>query len=236
MTERQAQPKCCGEKKKNMKKMFTIIFLTVVLALVGCGDKNVSETEINTEPTPEVTVTPTPEPDKMVSFTLDEIHEEGYLTPEEQAEADAKAADTQFLLDAIDYLGIGFNNYGIDFEIEGKNAYINHPDREGIVWKLCASNTYLEEHEFQFIVPEGTEIIRFTPKTFESLNLGYVEDDPDTWGSIGECYGHIWESEVDSFTGIQWDEKIIIVIDEKYQIYINYKDEHPEGKEYFTIH
>ncbi|MBQ7410725.1 MAG: hypothetical protein IJW20_05030 [Clostridia bacterium] len=224
-----------------MKNIFKIFITTIVLVfvLVGCGDKNVSEAGTTTEPTPEVTVTPTPtpEPDKMVSFTLDEIHEEGYLTPEEQAAADAKAADTQFLMDAIDYLGIGFNNYGIDFEIEGKNAYINHPDREGTVWKLCAYNSYLEEHEFQFIVPEGTEIIRFTPPTFESLDLGYVEDAPDTWASIGECYGHIWESEVDSFTGIQWEEKIIIVIDETYQIYINYKDEKPtDGEKYFAIH
>ncbi len=222
-----------------MKNIFKIFITTIVLVfvLVGCGDKNVSEAGTTTEPTPEVTPSPTPEPDKMVSFTLDEIHEEGYLTPEEQAAADAKAADTQFLMDAIDYLGIGFNNYGIDFEIEGKNAYINHPDREGTVRKLCAYNSYLEEHEFQFIVPEGTEIIRFTPPTFESLDFGYVEDDPDTWASIGECYGHIWESQVDSFTGIQWEEKIIIVIDETYQIYINYKDEKTtDGEKYFSIH
>ena len=224
-----------------MKKMFTIIFFTVVCILVGCGNThNASEAEAASKPTPDVTQEITPAvtkiPDKMVSFTLDEIHEKGYLTPEEQAAAQEEAADTQFLLDAIDYLGIGFNNYGIEYEIIGKIAYVNHPDSEGLVWKLCADNAYLEEHEFQFIIPEGTEITRFVPPTFESLGFGYVEDDPSTWASIGECYGHIWESEVDSVTGIQWDEKIIIIIDEKYQIYINYKDEHPDGEEYFTIH
>lgn len=242
---RKASPTCLmgQEIVQMLKKYFLTIFVTVVLlfSLTACSnnknnsaanssaealssnEQNVVLSESQNEgSTPELEIV------NNKTYTLDDIVDEESVNPDEE-----------FLCNAIDELAIGFSNYGIDYTIKDSSAYINHPDTDGFVNDLYASNEFLDSHEFEFIISENADIYKFTPRTLESLDLGYVEDDPDTWGSIGECFGCVWESSLEYNTGIEWTygEKLQIVIDGKYHIYINYKDEYPEdGSEYFEIH
>lgn len=222
-----------------LKKYFLTIFVTVVLlfSLTACSDsKDNSSTEALPNDEQNVALsesqnegsTTEPEIVNNKTYTLGDIVDEDYVDPNEE-----------FLCNAIDELAIGFSNYGINYTIKDSSAYINHPDTDGFVNDLYASNEFLNSHEFEFIISENADIHKFTPRTLESLDFGYVEDNPDTWVSIGECFGCVWESSLEYNTGIEWTygEKLQIVIDGKYHIYINYKDEYPEdGSEYFEIH
>lgn len=217
-----------------MKKMAILMFTVILaIALIGCGNAKGESAEAPVEPvtnvTTETTETMTEETKvEMDSFTLDDILPEDYMTPEEQAAVQEEEANKQFLHDSIyTELNIGFENYGIHVTIVGTDAYVLHANTEWDVHTLCANNSYLEEHDVRFNVPKGTSIVRFVPPTLESC--GYVEDDETTWVSIGECYGYVWESELDSVTAIRWESKLIIEIDGKYHIYVNYRDEIPEN-------
>lgn len=217
-----------------MRKTAIVLFTIILaIALVGCGNSGKGETaEVPTAPTNAQTIeTPTEETTvEMDSFTLDDILPEDYMTPEEQAAIKEEEENKQFLHDSIyTELNLGFENYGILVNIVGTDAYVLHANTEWDIHTLCANNSYLEEHNVRFNVPKGSSIVRFVPPTLESC--GYVEDDESTWGSIGECYGYVWESELDSVTALRWESKLIIEIDGKYHIYVNYRDEIPENAE-----
>lgn len=216
-----------------MKKMAIFMFTVILaIALIGCGSGKGETAEVPTEPThAPATETPTEKTEvEMDSFTLDDILPEDYMTPEDQAAVQEEEENKQFLYDSIyKELNIGFENYGILVNIVGTDAYVLHANTDWTVHTLCANNSYLEEHDVRFNVPKGSSIVRFVPPTLESC--GYIEDDESTWGSIGECYGYVWESQLDSVTAIRWESKLIIEIDGKYHIYVNYKDEIPENAE-----
>lgn len=216
-----------------MRKTAIVLFTVILaIALFGCSTGKGKTAEVPVEPTTSVTTEPTETQTEeseveMDSFTLDDILPEDYQTPEEQAAAQEEEENKQFLYDSIyQELNIGFENYGIHVSIVGTDAYVLHANTEWDVHTLCASNSYLEEHDVRFNVPKGSSIVRFVPPTLESC--GYVEDDESTWGSIGECYGYVWESALDSVTALRWESKLIIEIDGKYHIYVNYRDEIPE--------
>lgn len=203
--------------------------IILAIALVGCGSEKGETAEVPTELTnAQTTETPTEETTvEMDSFTLNDILPEDYMTPKEQAAAQEEE-NKCFLHDSIyTELNLGFENYGIHVVIVGTDAYVLHANTEWDIHTLCANNSYLEEHDVRFNVPKGSSIVRFVPPTLESCC--YVEDDETTWGSIGECYGYVWESELDSVTAIRWESKLIIEIDGKYHIYVNYRDEIPEN-------
>lgn len=220
-------------------KKWTIMMFAVILAiaLVGCGTGNLASAEEPTEPvtsaptemtTPQLEVPEVEVEVEMDSFTLDDILPEDYKSPEELAAIQEEEENKQFLHDSVHKeLWIGFENYGIEVHIIGTDAYVLHANNEWDIHALCANNTYLEKHDVRFHVPKGSAIVRFVPPTLESC--GYVEDDESTWVSIGECRGYVWESELDSVTAIRWDSKLIIEIDSKYHIYVNYKNELPEN-------
>lgn len=227
-----------------MRKL-TIMLFTVILAiaLVGCGAGKGESAEIPTIPaatemtaeTINETINETAPEVETESITLDDIQLEGQMTPEEQAAAQEKEENEQFLEDSIfKDLRIGFENYGILVDIIGTEAYVTHANTDWDVHTLCANNSFLEEHDVRFNISKGSKIVRYIPPTLESC--GYVEDDESTWGSIGEHYGFVWESELDSVTAIRWEGKLTIVIDDKYHIYVNYHGEIPEGsKSYMGI-
>lgn len=213
-----------------MRKLIIMLFTVIIaIALVCCGAEKGESAEIPTIPTTEMTdatVDPIAEVETE-SITLDDIQLEGQMTPEELADAREKEKNEQFLHDSIfNELRIGFENYGILVDIIGTDAYVNHANTDWNVHSLCANNSFLEEHNVRFNIHKGSNIVRFIPPTLESC--GYVEDDKSTWGSIGEHYGYVWKSQLDSITAIRWENQLTIVIDDKYHIYINYRGEVPE--------
>lgn len=132
-------------------------------------------------------------------------------------------SDEEFLNTAFDKLGIGFNNYSTEFKVEDNYMVVNYPDSTTGITQMYAENEFLYNHKIRFIVSNDCTIQKFTPKTFESLNFGYDEDDPDTWVGIGDCFGYVWESTLKNHTGICWEynTRVEIVIDDKYHVIIN---------------
>ena len=206
-----------------MKKHLLVI-LAIVIAIFGLyacsNDETVTTPEENIEtqkpePTPEEEIKFS---DKNNSFTVETLPSEEEL---QEPEGPVYTESEQFLLDASDELGIGFNNYGTLFELHDNYMIINYPDSTQGITQMYASNDFLNNHKIEFLAPEDSNICSFVPKTYESL--GYAEDDPDTWGSDNEWYGYVWESSLKDHLGIKWEygAPIQIVIDDEYRIFIN---------------
>ena len=214
-----------------MKKHF-LVPLTIVIAIIllnaFSNDSNATTPPEENIETPTISTAPEDEisfSDKNNSFTVDSLPSEEDL---QQPEGPVYTESEKFLLSAADELGIGFNNYGTIFELHDNYMIINYPDSTKGITKMYASNDFLNAHTIEFIAPEDSNICTFVPKTLDSL--GYVEDDPDTWESIGECYGYVWESSLKNHLGIQWEygAPIEIVIDDEYRIFINKEFENAE--------
>ena len=131
--------------------------------------------------------------------------------------------DEDFLNTAFNKLGIGFNNYSTEFKVENNYMVVNYPNSTTGITQMYAENEFLNEHKIRFIIDGTCSIQKFKPDTFESADLGFVEDDPDTWVGIGEFNGYVWESTLETHTGICWeyDTTVEIVIDDNYHIIIN---------------
>jgi len=187
------------------KHVSIIVSLSIATLLVACSNSDASTQ--NTETT------------KFISNVTEQVSE---MTESEElvelGDEICETSDEIFLRKAVEELGIAYAASGYNLAVENNTAYVNHYIDNGIITAMYARNQFIQEHEIDFLVPN---LEKFVPETYESVG-DYVEEDPETWAGIGELYGYVWESSLDTHTGFRWSgDEAKITIDGVYTIYIN---------------